>query len=259
MDFTLTTYLSLLSGLKNNDYCFQTVNEFLTLPKDGKVVIMRHDIDKFPENALAIAKTETRYNIKSTYYFRSVPESWNEQIIKEIDSMGHEVGYHYESLTTCNGDTDIAYQDFYENLERLRKLVDVKTICMHGSPYSKFDSKDIWLKYSYKELGIIGEPYLDIDFSKVFYLTDTGRRWDGYNVSVRDKISVYQKKWIEEDFVFKTTCDIIKKIPTLSKQYPVIMITTHPQRWTDNNLMWISEFLFQHIKNVVKRVLIKAR
>jgi hypothetical protein len=35
--------------------------------------------------------------------------------------------------------------------------------------------------------GIIGEPYFDVDFSKMLYLTDTGRRWDGGIVSVRDK------------------------------------------------------------------------
>ncbi len=59
---------------------------------------------------------------------------------------------------------------------------------MHGSPVSKWDSRLIWKKYDYKKLGIIGEPYFDVDFSKVLYLTDTGRRWDGEKVSIRDKI-----------------------------------------------------------------------
>ena len=35
----------------------------------------------------------------------------------------------------------------------------------------------------------------DVDFSQLFYLTDTGRCWDGYKVSVRDKIPVYQDQW----------------------------------------------------------------
>jgi hypothetical protein len=46
----------------------------------------------------------------------------------------------------------------------------------------------LWKRYDYRELGIIGEPYLDVDFDEVFYLTDTGRRWDGEAVSVRDKV-----------------------------------------------------------------------
>lgn len=61
------------------------------------------------------------------------------------------------------------------------------SICMHGSPMSPYDSRDLWKQYNYKDFGIIGKPYFDIDFSKVLYLTDTGRRWDGEKVSVRDK------------------------------------------------------------------------
>jgi len=80
---------------------------------------------------------------------------------------------------------DKAYESFCRNLEMLRRNFDIKTICMHGSPRSKFDNRLIWTKYDYRDLGIIGEPYFDIDFSEVLYLTDTGRRWDG--VSVRDK------------------------------------------------------------------------
>ena len=51
----------------------------------------------------------------------------------------------------------------------------------------------MWKKYDYRELGIIAEPYFDLDFSKVLYLTDTGRRWDGEGVSIRDKIPVRER------------------------------------------------------------------
>ena len=61
---------------------------------------------------------------------------------------------------------------------------------MHGSPRSKWDSRDIWQKYDYKKPGIIAEPYFDINFDEVFYLTDTGRRWDGWKVSLRDKLLI---------------------------------------------------------------------
>jgi len=58
---------------------------------------------------------------------------------------------------------------------------------MHGSPMSRWDSRLLWKYYDYKDFGITGEPYFDVDFDKVMYLTDTGRRWDGDFVSVRDK------------------------------------------------------------------------
>jgi len=259
MDFTLASYASLLSWLKENNYNFQTVEEFITSPKSGNVIILRHDVDKSPTSSLSFARVEKNLDIKSTYYFRAGPESWNSEIIKEISTKGHEVGYHYESLTTCNGDIDRAYYDFLKNLQRFRKLIEVKTICMHGSPLSSYDNKIIWSKYSYKDLGIIGEPYLDIDYLKVFYLTDTGRRWDGYNVNIRDKIIDNQVNNIYRDFCIKSTFDLINQLYEISKCYPAIMITTHPQRWTDNKFLWVIEFISQSVKNIFKRIIIKMR
>jgi hypothetical protein len=238
MDFTLAKYRELLLALK-----------------DYGDVILRHDVDMKPQNSLAVAKIEHELGWEATYYFRAVSESWDKAIILEIASLGHEIGYHYESLTTRNGDMESAYQDFCNNLEKLRDLAPVTSICMHGSPKSKWDSRDLWKHYDYRELGISFEPYLDTDFSKRFYLTDTGRRWDGYKVSVRDKIPKYQDEWVQKGWVFHTTDDIINAIrnETLPK---CLMITTHPQRWTDHKAEWMAELMTQNLKNVVKKVFV---
>lgn len=238
MDFTLTKYRELLTALQGYGD-----------------VILRHDVDLKPQNSLDTAMLEHELGRKATYYFRAVPESWDESIILEIASLGHEIGYHYESLTTCNGDMEAAYRDFCDNLEKLRKLAPVTSICMHGSPKSKWDSRDLWKHYNYHELGITFEPYLDTDFSKTFYLTDTGRCWDGFKVSVRDKIPVYQDEWIKKGLVFHSTDDIIKAIreDRLPKH---LMMTTHPQRWTDYPWEWIKEMVTQKMKNVAKRVIV---
>lgn len=241
MDFTLTKYRELLMALK-----------------DYGDVILRHDVDLKPQNSLKTAQIESELGWRATYYFRAVPESWNESIILEIASLGHEIGYHYESLTTCNGDMEAAHQDFCKNLEALRKLVPVSSICMHGSPKSKWDSRDLWKRYDYHQLGIDMEPYFDIDFSKVFYLTDTGRRWDGFKVSVRDCILGYQEEWIQKGWVFHSTDDIIKAIRE-NRLPKDLMITTHPQRWTDNRWQWFVELTMQSLKNVVKRVIVKKK
>ena len=80
---------------------------------------------------------------------------------------------HYETMDTANGDIVKAWDLFRFNLDKFRSLVDVNTICMHGSPRSKYDNKALWEKYDYNSLEIIGEPYYDVDFDMVFYLTDT--------------------------------------------------------------------------------------
>jgi hypothetical protein len=48
---------------------------------------------------------------------------------------------------------ELSYESFCKNLEMFRKNFDIKTICMHGSPCSKYDNKIIWEKYNYKDLG----------------------------------------------------------------------------------------------------------
>ena len=240
MDFTIHKYRELMLGLK--DYGFETL-------------VLRHDVDARPANSLRTARLESELGMQGIYYFRAVPQSWDEQVIREIAALGHEIGYHYESLTTCGGDIDEAYNDFCRNLERLRALTPVRSICMHGSPRSPYDSRDIWKKYDYHNLGIENEPYLDTDFSKTFYLTDTGRRWDGWKVSVRDKIPRFQEQWSAQGLVFHSTDDVISGLK--KKAIPKnMMITIHPQRWNPFGLAWCWETGVQSVKNIVKYFMI---
>ena len=173
-----------------------------------RVFILRHDVDSLPVNSLRFVRIQADKGIKGTYYFRIVPESFDEKIIKEIYEMGHEVGYHYEDVSMAAGSrrqatgrrrtthdarhseeelVKIAIESFMKNLEKLRKIVPVKTICMHGSLMSRWDSRLLWKYFDYHDFGIVGEPYFDVNFDEVLYLTDTGRCWDGDSMNVRDK------------------------------------------------------------------------
>ena len=246
MDFTVSKYKELLQALIKENYTFQTFNDYL-IDSKSKVVMLRHDVDDLPDNSLRFARIQNELGIKGVYYFRAVPQSWDINIIKEIASLGHEVGYHYETMDTAKGNIDVAWDQFKLHLGELRKLVPVSTICMHGSPRSKFDNKEVWKKFDYKSLDLLGEPYYDIDFDKVLYCTDTGRRWDGDKVSVRDKVkSTYEMS-------FHSTDDIINALGNSSLP-DQLMFNFHPQRWHDNYFLWIKEILVQKSKNVVKRL-----
>jgi hypothetical protein len=296
MDFTLSTYQKLLNALRNQGFSFLTFKQFIS-NSDKKVIVLRQDVDLLPGNSLEFAKIQAELEIKGTYYFRIVPESFNEDIIREIALLGHEVGYHYEDLAVARQKTkvkrqkskpdlhdhrcfekvlvDSAIERFASNLEKLRKIAPVKTICMHGSPMSRWDNRLLWKYYDYKDFGIIGEPYFDINFDEVMYLTDTGRRWDGDSFNIRDK-SINRKdrkagaKHAKEtnrspitDYRspfprFHSTSDIIKAAQ--NNQLPdKIMMTIHPQRWTDRPLPWVKELVWQNVKNAGKYFLVKVR
>ena len=107
----------------------------------------------------------------------------------------------------------------------------------------------------YNKYGIIAEPYFDIDFNKMFYLTDTGRRWDGWKTSVRDKVP-QQTEWVKQGLVFHSTQDIIKAVEE-GRLPEKIMMTFHPQRWNNKAFPWLKELLIQNLKNQIKKLLIK--
>lgn len=259
MDFTLKKYSMLLQALKDNGYRFVTFEQYCmnkAILDKGKAVVLRHDVDLKAENSLATARIEQSIGVQASYYFRAVKQSNKPEIIKAIAAMGHEIGYHYEDMTICEGDAEKAMNHFSEQLAYFRQFYSVKTICMHGAPRSRYDGRDLWKHYDYHDFGIIGEPYFDVDFAKVFYLTDTGRRWDGFNMSVRDKIPVYQDLWVEKGWVYHTTDDIVGAVE--AGRFPErLMMTTHPQRWTDAKDAWLMEAGMQSVKNVVKRIMVR--
>jgi len=254
MDFTLHTYRRLLLALKDARYNFLTFESYCrqkenkTLPE--RFVILRHDVDTKAYNALRIAKIEKELGIKSSYYFRVVPQSNKAEIIREIVAIGHEIGYHYEDLSLCKGNLSDAIRHFEKQLVYFRTYYPVKTICMHGSPASKIDNRDIWKHLHYKNYGILGEPYFDIDYKKIFYITDTGRAWDGDKFNVRDKVDS------NFDVHFHSTKDIIKAIENQELPHH-FMINTHPHRWTQGLYEWLYEYITQNAKNVIKRIIVK--
>jgi hypothetical protein len=254
-DFTLKIYRELLRVLSEKGYQFLTFEQYCqlkgALPK--KFIVLRHDVDLKAHNSLLTAQIEHELGICASYYFRVVPQSNQPEIIRAIAELGHEIGYHYEDMALNNGDVNAAIKHFQKQLTYFRQFYPVRTICMHGAPTSQWDGRDLWKHYDYHSYDIIGEPYFDIDFSQVFYLTDTGRCWDGYKVSVRDKIPMYQDLWTEKGLTYHHTADVMTaaELDTLPS---CIMITTHPQRWSDQLLPWVKELLLQTVKNTIKRL-----
>lgn len=251
MDFRQRLLPGLYKGLMSQGYTFVTFSDYLNKISPDKFVILRHDVEKHYHNALKFAEIQHEMGIRGSYFFR-MSDHYDEDVIRKIAGLGHETGYHYDDLSKCNGDFKKALIRFENNLKKLRNITEIKTISMDGSPWSTYDNRMLWEKYDYSDFDIIGEPYFDIDYKEVLYLTDTGRRWNGSNIIVRDKI---KDGIINEDI--KHTKDIIN-LAAGGVLPEKILITFHPQRWSDNSFMWLRELIWQNLKNQVKWVLVKT-
>jgi hypothetical protein len=136
-----------------------------------------------------MAELEHELGIQSTYYFR-FPYTFKPDIIVKFHDLEHEVGYHYEVLSKANGDYEKAVELFEQELSEFRRIVDVKTICMHGRSLSRYDNRDLWKRYDFNEFGFVGETYLSI--KDVNYFSDTGRSWNWEN-KMRDLMPKVRK------------------------------------------------------------------
>lgn len=243
-DFTLNSYQSLLAAFQQAGYRFQTFEELMTHPLEGKSVVMRHDVDELAWNALKMAQLEHELGVRATYFFRIVRQSNVPEVIEQIVGLGHEIGYHYEDLALAEGDEDKAIKSFEENLTYFRQYYPVRSVCMHGSSTSKFDNRLLWKERSLSDYGLVGEPYISVDFEKVFYLTDTGYAWDGGKFATRDIV--------ESGFglSFHSTSQIVACV--IAGQFPEKALILAHTLWTDSRTQWVGLHVREFFRNNMK-------
>jgi len=256
-DFTLSKYRDLLETIQLTGYRTTNIHDYLTFPLD-RCIILRHDVDRAVERNLAMARLEASYGISSTYYFRHMKDVFIAEAIEEVAKLGHEVGFHYETMDKAKGNVSKALTIFKEELDDLRQYSQVTTACMHGNPFARWSNRDMWMNHDFKDFGIIGEPYFSIDYSKVLYLTDTGRTWANRNIRVKDILDTKDNDLIAKyGKDIKSTNDVIDLIKT--EEVSRICLLVHPNRWCDEISGWLEEFVMQNLKNVGKAGLIRYR
>jgi len=248
-DFTLSGYRQLCQTIQAASYSTWPIVQYLTCQEHPeKLVLLRHDVDRRPEAALRMAQLENEAGIHSTYYFRSVSGVFKPGIIKEISSLDHEIGYHYETLSMTHGNREAAIKLFEQELNQFRQICKIETISMHGSPLSPFDNRDLWKTYDFHNFGLVGEAYLSLDYNRLTYITDTGRSWGDNSYNLRDKVA--QKKI---GIPLKSTNDLIKAFN--NQYFTQICITAHPNRWSHTNAEWLFNLISDGLANQAKLII----
>lgn len=242
-DFTIDAYRQTLNAIKTAGVrVFCVAKWFSECPDSG--ILLRHDIDRKPQNALRIAKLEKEYQISSTYYFRMVKGVFQPDIVRQISELGHEIGYHYEDLSLAGGDHAKAKELFSTHLAQLRTVANVKTIAMHGRPFSAYDNRDLWKKFKLSDFGVVAEAFLSINYSDVYYLTDTGRTWGQSKANIRDHVKGGRVADVQTTFELAL---FIQK--NTDKKIALVM---HPERWESHWLSWLEQWVKDAATNVAK-------
>ncbi len=250
-DFSLAVYRDLLTAIKETGWrVFPLRDFFRAREKDAPFFVMRHDVDRRPEDALAMAHLEYALGVRSTYYFRVNRRVFREPIIRRIDGMGHEVGYHYEVMDRAHGDPRQAKRIFISELNRLRCLAEVTTACMHGSPLSRRDNRDFWRYFTPAEFGLLGEAYISVSGKDLWYATDTGRGWNRPSYNLKDR---FPKGLLGNLPAVPSTWHLISMIQ--KREYKHIYLLTHPNRWSRTRGQWYRQWAEDACFNTIKAFL----
>lgn len=255
LDFTFQKYKQILETIKENNYHVYTIYDYFNNNRNNtlvdKYIILRHDVDGNVPNALKMAKLENSLGITATYYIRMKGVLFNPEVVKKISDLGHEIGYHYEHMPDANGDIEESKVIFEKNLSKLRNITKVNTVCMHGRPFSKYDSRDFWNYYKLEDYDLVAEPYLNIDYSDKFYFTDTGQAWDNYKFNLRDIVDS------KGSFGIESSSDLIKLIN--HSEFNKAAFLVHTNRWVDELPIWLFYTIGNGIVNQLKTILKKVR
>ena len=238
MAHLLGAYLALLEDLRSAGFCCRPVRDYflarvardagpVACEKETLTAYLRHDVDRLPQRAVAMAEAEAGRGIHASYYFRcDARMRFPERAMGRIADLGHEIGFHYESLSRTGGDRAAALALFQRELAACRAIVPVTTVAPHGAPLAASANMDLAASITSEGAELLGDA-TDMDFTHMLYVTDTGGIF-GSPYNFRDRPAgqylsepvapTHLAAWLAEHGVARLT------------------LSCHPERWPASRL-----------------------
>lgn len=229
----------LCSFIKNSNIVACTAEESLSLPKDRRFIVLKHDVEGNVSKALKLAEIEHRNGIRGSYYVQAylIESPDNVSILKKMKELGHEISYHYDVLDANSGDFKRAEKDFAYWLKRFNETgFEFMTICQHGNPIKKrvgytsnrdfFRNPDIKAKYSqFVDMVVDYSRYVGQRYN---YISDAGYIWKHITEPETNdlnpespSIPIGNINKLKE-FITNSDCSIV--------------LSTHPHRWEETKV-----------------------
>ena len=248
-DFTLAKYAELCRALIAAGYAPLTISDYLKGKGSGlppSFVLLRHDVETSPAHAVRRAEVEAAHGFAGTYFLRPKGRAVPGGEVARLRALGHEIGYHYDTLARARGDVPRALELFAQDLRALRAHGPVRLASMHGSPLFPWDNRDLWRAARPADSGIDGEVYADIDYADVRYFSDTGRTWHPTRHNLRDHVAV------APECVVDTSDELIALLR--SRRFPRVCLLAHPDRWSASVVAWTVRAGRDRFENGIKGV-----
>lgn len=202
VSFTRDWYRDFLEALQSRGREFRP---FAHPPGDGDVYL-RHDVDLSLQSAVEMARLEADLGVESTYFLLLTSPLYNpfeteaRELVREIDSLGHDVGLHcnphvHWSAGPRDADIERTVDEERSALETVVRTIDA--VSFHRPPAWVLDRGFEGFRSAYA-------PEL---FSEIDYLADSTQRWRDEPPQLTDadpvQILTHPGLWGEADADFE--------------------------------------------------------
>jgi hypothetical protein len=226
----MAAYSAFVEELLRRGFTIVGLAAWLRTRHVGRIAIIRHDVDRRASKAVVMAIAEAQLGVRTTYYFRCRRRGFPVSAIRRVAHHGHEIGYHYETLSDAAGDRAEALRLFSANLLAIRTVAACETVCMHGAPLSRFDNRTLLAGMNLDTWGLIGDAHDSMPAGQFLYLTDvTGRMLAGGPGNLRDLLPGAPRRY-----------DLPRKLhdlaAALEKADHPVYLSVHPERWATGTI-----------------------
>lgn len=250
MAHTLKDYLALLDDLAAAGYRFHPICDYFAARVQPPFVYLRHDVDRVPGRAVTMASGEAVRGIRATYYFRCTRAGvFPTDAMRTVAAFGHEVGFHYESLSRAHGDTGTAVALFERELASARAIAPIATVAPHGAPLSAVSNMDFTAGLAAARFGLLGDA-TDIDFREILYITDTGGGF-GSRYNLRDRPN---GRGLDRPTPPRR---LARDLIDAGERR--VVLSCHPERWPESYIGLLQASARDWVTNAVKMVLARVR
>lgn len=227
--------------------------------KSGFYVVLKHDVETDVHRAFQMAKIERKYGHRGSYYVQAylLDKVENVKLLRQMQTMGHEISYHYDVMDGCKGDLDAAIIEFETNRKKfLKNGFQTVTVCQHGNPIVErkgyTSNRDFFrserVRTLYPQISDIMVNFSQVRNTEFSYYSDAGRMFRKiYDPINNDIINSDDKNVPLEnmDVLLNALCQNSGNI-----------ISVHPHRWTNFAAIFvIKTAFFKSVKFVAKQMI----
>lgn len=175
VEYTYPWYREFLGWLRAEGYRFRSFEH----PVDRDEVRLRHDVDLSVERALRMARIEAELGVSAAYFFLLTSPLYNpleaetREVVREIESLGHDVGLHFSTHAYWPTESPPAASEIGARVEAERAVLEtvsedpLSTVSFHVPPEWVIDRAFDGFRSTY-------EPAF---LSEMDYLADSSQRW----------------------------------------------------------------------------------